>query len=160
MGKSMSEQIAMTKKSLPGQPAPDFSKVDKEGNTIRLSDLKGKYVLIDFWGTWCIPCRRSHPHLVELHEKYAPKGVYFINVAQENDMKFRDNWLKVIEEDKMTWTQILNNEGQERCDVVRLFSVTTFPTKVLIDQEGRIVGRYLGDSKELDKELEMIFGGK
>ncbi|MFR7876972.1 MAG: TlpA family protein disulfide reductase [Butyricimonas paravirosa] len=75
------------------------------------------------------------------------KGVYFINVAQENDMKFRDNWLKVIEEDKMTWTQILNNEGQERCDVVRLFSVTTFPTKVLIDQEGRIVGRYLGDSR-------------
>ena len=160
MGKSTSEQIAMTKKSLPGQPAPDFSKVDKEGNTIRLSDLKGKYVLIDFWGTWCIPCRRSHPHLVELHEKYAPKGVYFINVAQENDMKFRDNWLKVIEEDKMTWTQILNNEGQEGCDVVRLFSVTTFPTKVLIDQEGRIVGRYLGDSRELDKELEMIFGGK
>ena len=158
MGKSTSEQIAMTKKSLPGQPAPDFSKVDKEGNTIRLSDLKGKYVLIDFWGTWCIPCRRSHPHLVELHEKYGPKRVYFINVAQENDMKFRDNWLKVIEEDQMTWTQILNNEGQEGCDVVRLFSVTTFPTKVLIDQEGRIVGRYLGDSKELDKELEMIFG--
>ena len=157
LGQKTSEQIATTKKSLPGQPAPEFSKKDKDGNTIRLSDLRGQHVLIDFWGTWCIPCRKSHPHLVELHGKYAPRGVYFINIAQENGPKFRTNWLKAIEEDKLTWTQILNDEGQEVCDVVSLYSITAFPTKILIDPEGKIVGRYQGDSKELDEKLKEIF---
>lgn len=157
LGQKTSEQIASTKKSLPGQPAPEFVKKDKDGNTIRLSNLKGQYVLLDFWGTWCIPCRNSHPHLIELHKKYAPKGVYFINVAQESGVKARDKWLKAIEEDKLTWTQILNDEGQEECNVVRLYSITAFPTKILIDPEGKIVGRYQGNSKELDEKLKEIF---
>lgn len=159
LGSITLEQISIAKKSSPGQPAPDFRKKDKDGNTIRLSDLKGKYVLIDFWGTWCIPCRKSHPHLVELHEKYAPRGVQFINVAHEFDTRNRNYWLKAIKEDKLTWTQILNDEGLKECDLVNLYAVTAFPTKILIDPEGKIVARYSGDSKALDEELEALFGG-
>lgn len=157
LGNITFEQISTAKKSSPGHPAPDFSKKDKDGNTIRLSDLKGKYVLIDFWGTWCMPCRKSHPHLVKLHKTYAPRGVQFINVAHEFDTRNRHYWLKAIEEDKLTWTQILNDEGLKECDLVNLYAVTAFPTKILIDPEGKIVARYSGDSKALDEKLEAIF---
>lgn len=158
LGKKIATTIAEAKKTQPGDPAPDFAKKDKEGKAIHLSDYKGRYLLIDFWGTWCAPCRQSHPHLVGLYEKYAPMGLAFINVASESGQKAREEWLKVIDEDRLTWTQILNNEGQEECDMVRSFSVKAFPTKILIDPQGKIVERYVGGGQGIDTKLKEIFG--
>lgn len=115
-------------------------------------------MLLDFWGSWCSPCRDSHPHLKEIEAKYRDKGLVVINVATENGSKAREIWLQAIEEDGMTWTQILNNEGKNKCDVVKDYAITAFPTKVLIDGDGKIVVRAVGESEPIDAKLKEVFG--
>jgi len=157
-GKAVAERIAAAKATQPGKPAPKFSKKDKDGKIISLDNLKGKYVLIDFWGTWCQPCRASHPHLVQLYNKYSPMGLVFINVAQEGNLRARDKWLKAIEDDGLVWTQILNDEDIDDCNMVNLFSIQAFPSKVLIDPQGNIIKTWIGDSPEVDAKLKEIYG--
>ena len=145
----------------PGNLAPAWTKKDKHGNSISLSDFLGQYVLLDFWGSWCGPCRASHPKLVQLHRKYSPLGLVFIHIAQENSRNAeenRANWLRAIEEDGLTWTQILNNEGREEYDVVRLYNIPGFPTKILIAPDGKIVAVWVGASPDLEEKLKEIFG--
>ena len=158
LGKEMQEKINTALRTEVGGTAPNFEKIDKDGNTIRLSDYRGKYVLLDFWGSWCGPCRASHPHLKALEAKYAPKGLVVINIASENGANARETWLQAIEEDGMTWTQILNNEGRENCDVVKEYAITAFPTKVLIGPDGKILVRAVGESEPIDQKLQEIFG--
>ena len=158
LGKEMQGAIDIALRTEVGAIAPDFEKVDKDGNTIRLSDYRGKYVLLDFWGSWCSPCRDSHPHLKEIEAKYRDKGLVVINIATENGSKAREIWLQAIEEDGMTWTQILNNEGKDKCDVVKDYAITAFPTKVLIDGDGKIVVRAVGESEPIDAKLKEVFG--
>lgn len=139
-----------------GKPAKHFVKKDMNGKTVSLDGLKGKYVLLDFWGSWCGPCRESHPHLKELYKKYKNR-VAFINVAQENVRDIaeaRKLWKTAVKEDGMTWTQILNNEGREECDMIRLFGISSFPTKVLIDPDGVVVARMIGAMVDAGEVLE------
>ncbi|MDR1720100.1 MAG: TlpA family protein disulfide reductase [Dysgonamonadaceae bacterium] len=160
LGKQVASELEKKKTLSPGQPAPLFSKKDKDGNIITLADLRGKYVLLDFWGSWCGPCRQSHPHLIALHQKYAPMGMEFISIAFEHVAidKARELWLKAVQEDKLTWTQILNNEDEKSCNVVRLYDIKAFPTKILIDREGKIIAAYLGDDGQLvDEKLKELF---
>lgn len=157
IGKEITAYITAAKKTAIGQSAPSFKKKDMNGKMVQLSDYKGKYLLIDFWGTWCGPCRSSHPHLVSLYEKYNKLGLEFLNIAQESNEASRPLWIAAIQEDRLTWTQILNNEGIKECDVVKEFGVTAFPTKILIDREGKILGRFVGDSEELDTLLKKLF---
>lgn len=160
LGVELREKIGWKLASWPGRQAPDFTKTDKDGKTITLKDYRGKYVILDFWGSWCGPCRSSHPHMKELYTHYNPLGVEFIHVSREGSVDARDKWLKAIEEDGLTWTQILNDEGAETCDLVKLYCVQGFPTKVLIDPEGTIVTRELGINGNIDKALSEIFGPK
>ena len=115
-------------------------------------------MLLDFWGSWCGPCRASHPHPKALQAHYGPQGLEVINIAQENGADARKIWLKAVEEDQMTWTQILNNEDREVCDVVKLYGITAFPTKVLIDPEGKIIVKTVGESAPIDEKLKEVFG--
>jgi thiol-disulfide isomerase/thioredoxin len=126
-----------------GKPAAEFAKKDRNGNIIRLSDYRGKYVLLDFWGSWCGACRASHPHLKELNAKYGPQGLVIIGIAEERT-KNKSAWLNAIKEDGLPWTQIMNDEGKEVTDVVKLYGVEAFPTKILIDPQGNIVTRVVG----------------
>lgn len=158
LGKQIAQQIQIALASAVGAAAPDFKKKDKEGNTVQLSDYKGKYLLLDFWGSWCGPCRASHPHLKELQAHYGPLGLEVINIAQENGANAREIWLKAVEEDQMTWTQILNNEEREAYDVVKLYGITAFPTKVLIDPDGKIIVKAVGESAPIDEKLKEVFG--
>ncbi len=142
-----------------GATAADFSKKDSKGETVSLNDWKGKYVLLDFWGSWCGPCRDSHPHLKELHRQYGDK-IIFVGIAQEqgkNLEKAKHSWKKAIQEDGLTWIQILNNEDQNQYDLVQLFHVTSFPTKILIDPQGKIAARWSGSQAEPEKDLQNIF---
>ena len=143
-----------------GTMAAGFVKKDMEGRKVALEDYRGKYVLLDFWGSWCGPCRESHPHLKELHQKYGDRMV-FINVANENvrDLaQARKLWQQAVKEDGMTWTQVLNNEGVRECNLLDLYHINSFPTKILIDPQGRIVARLVGSSADLGEQLEKIFG--
>lgn len=158
LGREMQEKIDIALRTEVGGTAPEFEKKDMNGQTVKLSDYRGKYVLLDFWGSWCSPCRASHPHLREMEAKYAPKGLVVINIASENGKDARETWIKAVKEDKMTWTQILNNEGREQCDVVKQFAITAFPTKVLIGPDGKILVRAVGESEPIDQKLREVYG--
>ncbi|WP_291913557.1 TlpA disulfide reductase family protein [Chitinophaga sp. CB10] len=160
-GRFVAAKIASQEATSVGKAAIDLRKKDAHGNEVSLATLKGRYVLLDFWGTWCHPCRASHPHLKELYEKYKPEGLEIVGIASENGAdleKNRKGWLAAIEQDGIHWVNVLNNEGIEAFDAVNAYGIVAFPTKILLDKEGRIIGRWIGSSEELDAKLKEVFG--
>lgn len=159
--KAIAGKIANMEATAIGKQAVPIQKKDINGQPVNLETLKGKYVLIDFWGSWCGPCRASHPHLKALYAKYKADGFEILGIAQEQGQTLessRKAWIKAIEEDKIDWIQVLNNEGLEQFDAVKSYGVTAFPTKILLDKEGKIIARNVGDGSEIDVKLKEIFG--
>lgn len=164
-GKEIRETISEIDDNSVGKMAKNFNTIDINGNTIRLSNFKGKYVLLDFWGSWCVPCRQSTPHLIDLFKKYHNMGLDIIGVAEEYD-ETGDAWKAAIKKDgTYIWYNVLsgsNIEGKgidNLQSIVKKFAVHVFPTKILIDTTGLIIGRYEGTDNEaaVDKKLEAIF---
>ncbi|MBO9155124.1 redoxin family protein [Chitinophaga sp. GCM10012297] len=156
-GKYAAGKIESAKATALGRVSPDFTKKDMNGQLFTLSSLKGKYVLVDFWGSWCGPCRSSHPHMKSLYEKYKPKGLEIVGVAEEksSDMTANENnWKKAIQSDGIPWVHVMNNYGKETNDLVQAYGVTGFPTKFLLDKEGKILFKLIGAGEEGDKELD------
>ncbi|MCT4647494.1 MAG: redoxin domain-containing protein [Carboxylicivirga sp.] len=138
----------------PGKIAPDFTLKDREGEPISLSDLKGKYVLIDFWASWCKPCRKSFPHMKELYHKYHNKGFEILGIANDTNEKM---WLNALDEDDLPWLNVQEDfSGQRSGRVIGMYGFTHLPSTILIDPKGKIVTKLLhGD--ELDQQLKNIF---
>lgn len=161
-GKPIAAKVDAMKHTAVGMEAVPIHKIDIKGHPVNLETLKGKYVLVDFWGSWCGPCRMSHPHLKELYAKYHSKGLEILGIAQENRSSLEECkkvWEEAIKADGLPWIQVLNNQDKEQFDAVTAYGVTAFPTKILLDKEGRIMGRYIGfGGNYLDKKLEAIFG--
>jgi thiol-disulfide isomerase/thioredoxin len=159
--KVTADLIANMEATSAGKIAIEINKKDMNGNAVNLKTLKGKYVLLDFWGSWCGPCRQSHPHLKEIYSKYKDKGFEIIGIADEHGTNLENNrktWKKAVEEDGISWIQVLNNEDQHAFDAVKSYGVSVFPTKVLLDKEGKVVARFIGSPKEIDTKLAEIFG--
>ncbi len=119
---------------MPGKQAIAFNKRDRYGNPVNLQALKGKYVLLDFWGSWCGPCRKGNPHLKALYEKYHDKGLEIIGIANERSATLneaRAQWIEAIQEDKLPWTQVLNDEGADQFDIVAVYGITSYPQIVI-----------------------------
>ncbi|WP_169304298.1 peroxiredoxin family protein [Pedobacter frigoris] len=128
--------IKRVKKIAPkvGEIAPDFTQVDSIGNKFTLSSFKGKYVLLDFWASWCGPCRAEFPHLVKAYDKYKGKNFTIIGVTRDQE-KEKSKWLQAIADEGMTWLQISDFDQS----AARLYNAVSLPSNFLIDPTGKIV---------------------
>jgi peroxiredoxin len=118
-----------------GELAPEISLPDAKGNIVSLSSFKGKVVLLDFWASWCGPCRESIPSVVKLYNKYKAKG--FEVVAVSIDSK-RSQWVKAVKYFKMNYTSLLDPKGWQ-ADVISSYNIEGIPATYLLDKEGKVV---------------------
>ncbi|MDH7461035.1 TlpA disulfide reductase family protein [Chitinophagaceae bacterium 26-R-25] len=166
-GKNIAKEIEKLKAGSPGSVAKNFTAKDINGKSLSLADFKGKYVLIDFWASWCVPCRKSMPHVKELYGKYKDKG--FDVIAVSDDDRDSTAWKKAIAKDGtdmwnnvlrgMDWEKIRKGESNDK-DISEKFGIHSLPTKILIDKNGVIIGRYDKGTEEealaLDKKLAEV----
>jgi thiol-disulfide isomerase/thioredoxin len=167
-GMRIKDQLDKMQAGSPGAMASNFTSTELRGGKLSLSDYKGKYVLIDFWASWCVPCRKGNPHLLALYAKYKEKGFEIIGVASDDGRE--DKWREAVEKDKIgVWKHVLRGYDQEKQmagkknehDISENYGIVTLPTKILIDPEGKIIGRYGSggeDEAAIDKKLAEIFG--
>lgn len=162
LAKYVASRISGAKATKTGAKAIGFTKMDNHGQPFTLASLKGKYVLLDFWGSWCGPCRASHPHLKELYSRYKDKGLEIVGIAEEksDDLETaKKRWLDAIQSDGMNWIQVLNNYDKKQSDMVMAYGIDGFPTKILLDKEGKVLFKIVGNGgDELDRQLKSVFG--
>ncbi len=158
-GQKYTERLQQAQKTAKGTVAPDFTLKDREGREVSLSSLKGKVILLDFWGSWCFPCRQTHPHLRELYAMHRDKGFEILGVANERGDESQNykKWTQALDEDQMTWVNLLGTaKGGRGPDVPSIYSVSAYPTKVLIGRDGNIIKRFVGSGKEAADELDKL----
>ncbi len=139
--KTLTALIKSMKKADVGSVAPDFSAPTPTGETLSLKEAMGEYTIIDFWASWCKPCRRENPNVVKVYNKYHDKGLNIIGVSLDKASQ-KDRWLKAIEVDKLTWSQVSNLKGWKDPIAVQ-YNVRGIPATFLIDKEGTIIAKNL-----------------
>jgi peroxiredoxin len=138
-GNSIKTTIAELKLTAVGNPAPEFTANDTEGKPVQLSSFRGSYVLIDFWASWCGPCRRENPSVVYAYHQFQNKGFKILGVSLDDT---KSDWLQAIKKDGLTWTQVSGLKGWKE-DVAALYGVKAIPMNFLIDKNGIIVAKGL-----------------
>ncbi|MBP5190752.1 MAG: TlpA family protein disulfide reductase [Bacteroidales bacterium] len=138
----------------PGRMAPEIEMKDPNGKIRKLSDLRGKVVMIDFWASWCRPCRMENPNVVKLYKKYHDKGFEIYSVSLD---KSRDPWLLAIEQDGLEWPNHVSDLNGWTSSGGATYGITSVPSTVLIDRQGRIIARNLR-GEQLANKLKEIFG--
>lgn len=136
-----------------GAKAPDFVQNDTAGRPVSLSSFKGKYVLLDFWASWCGPCREANPGLVKIHQQFKGKSFDILGISLD-DIDRKEAWLKAIKQDSLTWTQVSDLKHWEN-QVVKLYGVKAIPQNFLIDPKGVIIARGLSN-EELEEKLNQL----
>ncbi len=135
-----------------GQLAPEITLPDPEGNLVNLSDLRGKYVLIDFWAAWCRPCRQENPNVVKLYNKYNDKGFEVFGVSLD---RTKDAWVNAIAEDQLTWTHVSDLKYFNSA-AAALYQINAIPATYMLDPEGKIIAKDLRGAG-LENKLKEIF---
>jgi peroxiredoxin len=137
-----------------GQISPEIEMPNPDGQMIKLSSLRGKYVLVDFWAKWCGPCRRENPNVVKAYNKYKDKGFEVFGVSLD---RTKADWVQAIEEDGLTWTQVSDLKYFDS-QAANDYNITAIPFSILLDPEGKIIAKNLRGSA-LEKKLEEVLGG-
>src|SRR5436190_2085461 len=144
-GNRVGKYIEETRANSTGRIAESFIASDVNGDSIVLSSFKGKYVLLNFWASWCKPCRESVPFYKGIYQKYKDNDFTMIAISGDDD---RNAWLNAIEkDDTKLWVNVLSGEKEASNKIHNQYSVSVFPTLILIDPKGIIVGRYTGEEE-------------
>jgi peroxiredoxin len=151
-GTKLEELISSMSKTSIGVMAPDFTQNDPAGQPVSLSSLRGQYVLVDFWASWCAPCRQENPNVVNAYNAYKDKGFTIIGVSLDQD---KAAWEKAILDDKLTWTHVSDLKYFENA-VAKTYGIRSIPASFLLDKEGRIIAKDLRGDALAIKLAELI----
>lgn len=135
-----------------GQPAPEIALPDTTGQIVKLSSMKGKYVLVDFWAKWCGPCRQENPNVVRVYHKFKDKGFTVFGVSLD---RRKEDWMKAIEEDKLAWTHVSDLKYWQS-EAAKTYNITGIPFSLLLDPNGVIIAKNLR-GPALEKKLAEVF---
>ena len=136
-----------------GALAPDLAFENPDGKILKLSNLKGKVVLLDFWAGWCRPCRQENPNVVKMYKKYNEKGFEVFSVSLDRD---KANWTKAIQDDGLLWPNHVSDLKQWQSEAAKIYGISAIPTTFLIDREGRIIAKNLRGAA-LENALKELF---
>ncbi len=150
---ALQKRIAVLRSVAVGQIAPDFTMNDSTGQPITLSSLKGKVLLVDFWASWCSPCRAENPNVVKAYRAFGKKGFDVLGCSFDQN---REKWMKAVKQDELTWTQVSDLKGWAN-EAGKLYGVNSIPANVLLDKDQKIIARNLR-GEELIQKIEEILG--
>lgn len=148
----MKQQLDEMRALSVGQVAPDFELPDPNGKMVKLSDLRGKYVLIDFWAAWCKPCRQENPNVVRLYNQYKEKGFEVFGVSLD---RTKEDWVKAISDDQLTWTHVSDLKYFNSA-AAELYKIEAIPATYMIDPDGKIIAKDLR-GPSLENKLAELF---
>jgi len=154
-GELVKQQIKQMESFVVGGEAPDFTLKNLEDQDVSLSDFRGKVLLVDFWASWCGPCRKENPHVRKLYARYKEQGFEILGVSLD---KTKDRWQQAVTKDKLEWEQVSDLAGWGNT-VAKMYNVRSIPHTILLDEEGRILARNLR-GPDLDKKLKEIFAAR
>jgi peroxiredoxin len=149
---ALAEEIEKLQRLSIGREAPNFTQNDPDGNPISLDSFRGQYLMIDFWASWCTPCRIENPNIVAAYEKYHDKGFEVLGVSLDRD---KSAWLKGIADDNLTWPQVSDLQFWNN-EVSRLYSISSIPSSLLLDPNGIIIGKNLRGEELHAKLAELL----
>lgn len=155
-GKDLAQLFSAGKSTAIGAVAMDFTQNDVNDKPVKLSDFRGKYVLLDFWASWCGPCRGENPNVVKAYQTYKDKNFTVLGVSLDNPGK-KDAWLGAIEKDGLTWTHVSDLKGWSNAVAVQ-YGIRGIPANFLIDPQGKIIAKNIR-GEELQKKLAEVLGG-
>lgn len=150
-GKKWAKKISIAKSTGVGKKAPDFEQNDTLGSPVKLSSLRGKYVLVDFWASWCGPCRAENPNVVKAYKKLKSQNFEVLSVSIDTDKK---EWLAAIEKDGMPWLHVSDLKGEKNGAAI-LYGVESIPQNWLLDPNGVVIGKNLR-GEDLDMQIESL----
>ncbi|WP_304035472.1 redoxin domain-containing protein [Mesonia mobilis] len=154
IGKQLNETIQKATATAVGSKAPEFSAPTPEGEQLALKDALGKITIVDFWASWCKPCRIENPNVVKLYNEYHDKGLNIIGVSLDKNGQ-KDKWLKAIEDDGLTWQHVSNLQYWQG-PVAQLYNVRSIPATFILDENGVIIAKDLRGEALRAKVSEML----